>query len=256
MPSKATRGRDTTIYWQGLRASAYLNEYEQESEREDLEFTPFESEDKEYLGGAPAENTTTLTGTYNGDEFAFDDAVEDAYESGTVGQLLMCPGGILSGKRVLMLGDATVQKSKGKGKSDDINELEFEMRSKRQRGVVIKTPVPAAAATVLAPHIYRPKGVAVATDFGAVFSLHLEAVGGAPTGLVIAVEHSPDGTTYSALAGAAFPDVATGFDGAGFRLELPKSVTVQGYVRPKLTFTGGTTPTATFAMAMHRRLHG
>lgn len=257
MPSYATRGRDTTLYVDGVRASGYFNEYENESERDDLEFTPFEAEDKEYLGGAPAENNTTLTGSYNGDAGGVDDTLEDAYSAGSVLQLLVCPGGILSSKKVLMLGDATVKKIKTSGKSDDINEFEAEIRSKRQRGVMLKTPVAVSATGNGTQNLYTVGGLPTTTNFGGVFSLHVEAIGGtvAPTAVVISIEHSTDGTTWAALTGATFADVAVGYVGRALRLETLKTLPINGYVRAKHTITGGTSPSVNYSLAFHRRLH-
>lgn len=252
MTTRATRGRDSTIYFNGTRVSAYLDEYESEAEADDLEFTPFESADKEYLTGT-SENTTTLTGTFNGGSGSLDELLDTAYATGsTDNQLLICPGGVMTaGKAGLMLGDASVQKQKVSGKSDDINEFEAELRSKRQRALILKTPV-AVSATGNGSAFQA----SAATSYGAIATIYLESVGGtvAPTGINFEIEHSSDGSSYSTF-GVAIASSLTSTDvGRAIRYESDNTLTLEKYVRVKHTITGGTAPSVKYVAALHRRL--
>lgn len=249
--SNATRGRDTTIYFNGYRVSSFLNEWENEAEADDLEFTPFEAADKEYLTGT-SENTTTLTGTFNGATASFDDLIDSSYAAGTLEQILICPAGIITpGRAGLMLGDASVQKQKASGKSDDINEYEVELRSKRNRAVILKTPV-AVSATGNGSSVQA----AAATDFGAIATVYLEAVGGTvpPTGIQFELEHSPDNTSFTTFGVAIATSLTVADVGRAYRYESDNTLTLEKYVRVKHTITGGTAPTVKYVCAMHRRL--
>lgn len=244
--SKAVRGRNATVYVTGMNASPYLNEYEIESERDDLDVTPLESDDKDFLSG-PAENSTTLTGFWNGDEDSLDEILDDLFGVDDAHQMTVFPGGVLSGKRAYMLANATQLKYKTSAKSDDITEAEAEFRSGRYRGVVLKTP-----AVVNATGVGTSFEHATATDFGAVAMVHVLDITGAPDSVAFGVAHSPDDGTYSPLL--SFGTFTEEQVPTAKFVEIDNTVTVDEFVHSTHTFTGGTSPTAKYVVVFHRRL--
>jgi hypothetical protein len=246
MASKAVRGRDATIYVGGIDASPYLNEYEIESERDDIDVTPFGTDDKEFLSGS-SENTTTLTGFWNGDEDSLDEILDEVFGSDDADQILVCGGGVLSGKAAYILGDATQMKYKVSAEADDLTEAEAEFRSKRHRAVILKNP-----AFVTSTGTGDPHESPAATNFGYVASLHVLDITGAPTSVAIALEQSADDTTYAAL-GSNIATLTVADVGKAFRFESAKTINVEKFVQAKHTITGGTTPTVSYVLAFHRR---
>lgn len=245
--SKAVRGRNATIYVGGINASAYLNEYEMESERDDLDVTPFESDDKDYLSG-PSENSTTLTGFWNGDEDSLDEILDDTFGSDDANQICVFPGGVLSGKAAYILADATQLKYKVDAKSDDITEAEAEFRSKRYRGIVLKTPAAVTTSGTTTAVVQ-----ADATSFGAVAAIHILSVTGTPDSIAFSVESSADGTSWVPLI--LFGTLTDFTEPQAIHIETDKTVTVHEQLRVKWTITGGTSPVVKFAVIFHRRKH-
>lgn len=240
--TKALRGSRATIYVDGINASAFLNEYEIEAEREDLEFSPFESDDKEFLAG-PSENTITLTGAWNGDSDSLDQLLDDTFGGDVDNVITICPGGVAqTGKGVYLLPGTNVTYTVSAA-SDEIAEAEAEFRSKRNRGTILQGPTTISATgngtAVIAPAV---------TTKGAVANLHVLSVTGTPTSVAISVESSPEGTTWSPLI--TFATVTTGKTHQ--RVETVNTATVPVQLRAKHTITGGTTPTLSYVLAVAR----
>lgn len=241
--TKALRGSRATIYVDGINASPYLNEYEIEAEREDLEFSPFESDDKEFLAG-PSENTITLTGAWNGDAGGLDQLLDDAFGGDAESIVTICPGGVTAtGKGVYLLAGTNVTYNVSAA-SDEIAEAEAEFRSARNRGIILQGPTVVSATgngTALINSVVTTKGL--------VAHLHVLAVTGTPTSVVITVESSPDGTTWTPLV--TFDSVTTG--GVAAKQVTTNTTTVPVQLRAKHTITGGTTPTVSYVLAAARR---
>jgi hypothetical protein len=243
MATKALRGSRATIYVDGLNASAFLNEYEIEAEREDLEFSPFESDDKEFLAG-PSENTITLTGAWNGDADSLDARLDATFGGDADNIITICPGGVAAtGKGVYLVPGTNVTYTVSAA-SDEIAEAEAEFRSARLRGVILQGPTTVSATGNGSP---APPATA-ATTKGATAHLHVLAVTGTPTSVAISVEHSADGTTWVPLV--SFPTVTEG--GVGYQVSTVNTATVNVQMRAKHTITGGTTPTVTYVLAAGR----
>src|ERR1044072_222195 len=229
MATKALRGSRATIYVDGLNASAFLNEYEIEAEREDLEFSPFESDDKQFLAG-PSENTVTLTGAWNGDTDSLDAQLDATFGGDVDNVITVCPGGVAAtGKGVYLLAGTNVN-YKVSAASDEIAEAEAEFRSARLRGVILQGPTVVSATCNGSPNV----SAAPATTKGATAHLHVLAVTGTPTSVAISVEHSADGTTWASLA--SFPTITTG--GAGYQVSPANTATVNVQLRARHAMTG------------------
>lgn len=242
MATYAVPGKKATIYVDNLDASEFLNEYEFESERDDIDVTVFGKEDKDFLSGS-AENTVTLTGLWNGDETSLDELLDDTFGGDVDNIITICPGGATSGK-ACYLASATQVAYTVSAEADDLTEAEAEFRSARVRGSILKTAVPVSA-TGTGTAVERAKG---ATAKGAVAHLHVFGVTGSPTSVAIEVEHSDDDTTYATLISF------TGITNASTaqKKETLKTATVNKYLRAKHTITGGTTPSLNYVLAAGR----
>lgn len=238
MASKAVRGRDATIFVDSLDASAFLNEYEIEAERDDIDVTPFGADDKEFLSGS-SENTVTLTGFFNGTADSLDEVLDNTFGGDTENVVTICPGGVLSGRACYLVAGTQVNYTTS-AEADDVTEAEAEFRSARQRGRVLHQPVAVSA---------TGNGVVntatAATAKGATAHLHVTDVTGTPTSVEIAVEHSVDGTTWAPLL--TFASVTAE---SHEKLATVKTATVNAQLRANHTITGGTTPTVTYALAL------
>lgn len=242
MATKAVHGKRASIWVDGMNASPFLQEYEYESERDDTDVTPLESEDKEYIAGS-AENTLTLTGFWNGDEDSLDELLDETFGGDEQNVITVCPGGVASGK-ACYLAAATQISYNVQGSSDDMNEAEAELRTARVRGRVAK--IPGSASTFSTPLI-----APAATSKGLTAHLHIRGISGAPTGLTMAVEGSTDGTTWAALGNAIVVDVANAK--GGYVIKTDKTETIPVQLRVKPTFTAGTTPAVDYMGAIGRR---
>lgn len=238
--TKAIRGSRATIYVDSVDASAFLNEYSIEAERDDLEFTPFGSDDKEYLSG-PSENTVTLTGAWNGDEDSLDALLDATFGTDTQNIVTVCAGGVTSGKACYLVAGTQITYNT-EATTEDITTAEAEFRSGRRRGRVLQQPV-----TVTATGNGSAHTATAATAKGASAHLHVLDVTGAPTSVEIVVEHSVDGTvwtpliTFGAVTGKGAQRVAT-----------LDTATVNVQVRARHTITGGTTPSVRYVVAFAR----
>lgn len=237
-PSKAVRGRDASIYVDSINASAFLNEYEIEAERDDIDVTPFESSDKVFLAGT-SENTVTLTGFFNGAVDSLDEILDNTFGGDAENVVTICPAGALSGKACYLVAGTQVAYTTS-AESDDMTEAEAEFRSARLRGRVLKTPVAETATGNGTANI-----ATAATTKGAVAHLHVTSVTGAPTSVVIVFEGSTDGTTWAPLI------TFTSVTGVTFeKKETAATTTVPVQIRAKHTITGGATPTVTYLLAV------
>ena len=240
MASRAVQGKNSAIYVDGINASEFINEYEFESERDDIDVTPIESEDKIFIAGS-AENTVTLTGFWNGDADSLDELLDETFGGDEENVITIFPGGVASGK-ACYLAAATQVSASASGSSDEQVESEVEFRSARVRGKVLKTPVAVSA---------TGNGTAVvqeaATNKGATANLHVLTLTGTPTEVVIDVEQSADGTTWSPL-------LSFEVDGpGGYTLKTLKTDTVMEQLRAQHTITGGTTPSLNYVLVVGRR---
>ncbi len=243
MATYAVPGKKATILVDNLDASEFLNEYEFESERDDIDVTVFGKEDKDFLSGS-AENTVTLTGLWNGDETSLDELLDDTFGGDVDNIITICPGGVTSGK-ACYLASATQVAYTVSAEADDLTEAEAEFRSARVRGSILKTPVPVTA-TGNGSAVVRAKG---ATSKGAVAHLHLFGLTGAPTSVVIDVEGSADGTTWAVVPGLSYTVTASS---AAEKKATLKTATIPAQLRAKHTITGGTTPSLNYVLAVGR----
>lgn len=237
--TKALAGRRATIYVGGINASPYLNEFEFESERDDLEFTPFEADDKEFVEGS-AENTCTLTGAWNGDVGSLDEQLDNAFGQNVDSIITICPGGVASGKAVYLAPGRNLNLNVS-APSDDIVELECEFRTRRHRGTILQGPTVLAATTTGTPQI-----ATAATTKGAVAHLHVLTAAGTTPSATVTVEHSADGTTWATLMTFDAATAAT-----VERVETLPTLTVNEQVRALVTITG-TTPAFSLVVAFAR----
>lgn len=240
MATKAVPGKRASVYVDGMNASPYLNEYEVESEGEDLDVTPLESDGKEFITGS-IEHTVTLTGFWNGDPDSLDRRLRRSSRQGVPNIITICPGGVTSGKDVL-LAESTLITNTVSGSSDDMNESEAEFKSVIVDGQVLKTPGVITATGSTTPKI-DPDGI---SNSGLMANLHVTALTGTPTSVVIEVEQSADGTVWS-------PVLEFEVDGKGGQVArtLPTD-TIQAQLRATATITGGTTPTLNYMLAAGR----
>jgi hypothetical protein len=240
MATRAVQGKNSSIYVDGINASEFLNEFEFESERDDIDVTPFESDDKVFISGS-AENTVTLTGYWNGDEDSLDQMLDDTFGTDEQNVITIFPGGVASGK-ACYLAAATQVSYNVSAAADEQIEAEAEFRSARVRGVVLKTPVTVSATGNGAEVVSL-----AATTRGATANLHVLSISGAPTSADIVVETSADGDTWTPLL--SFNAVAVG----GYTKSTLKTETVMEQLRVTHTITGGTTPSLNYVLAVGRR---
>ena len=244
MATKAVQGKVVSIYVDGMNASPFLQEFEIDSQRDDTDVTPFESDDKEFITSA-AENDVTLTGFYNGDSDSLDALLFSSY-GGTVDNVVtIFPGGTSSTKRCLLVPGTQVSMNVSAAADEQV-QLEAEFKSALVPGVLLKSPVPVSATGT---------GTAVtgtATTLGATANLHVLSLTGAPTAVEIEVEMSTDGTTWAAVDGLTFtPTVATAK--GGYTLKTLKSLPISAQLRASHTITGGTTPSLNYVLSVGRR---
>lgn len=239
MATKALAGRRATIYVGGINASPFLNEFEFESERDDLEFTPFEADDKEFVEGS-AENTCTLTGAWNGDVGSLDEQLDENFGQNLDSIITICPGGVASGKAAYLAPGRNLNLNIS-APSDDIVELEAEFRTRRHRAKVLQGPTVLTATTT-----GTEQTAAALTTKGAVAHLHVLTVDGTTPSVTVEVEHSVDGTTWATLM--TF-DAATAPEAQ--RVETLPTATVNVKVRAKVTISG-TTPVVSLVLVFAR----
>jgi hypothetical protein len=240
MPT-AVRGRDATIFVDALDASTFLNEYEIESEADDIEVVPF-GEDKYFLAG-PIEHSVTLTGYWNGDAGSLDEILDETFNSGAEKIVTICGGGAFSGKAAYLLGGVQVSNNVS-AESDDVSEVEVEFRSVRDRGVLLKDPTPVTATGQGTANVST-----AATSKGGVAHLHVLDIAGGPTSVAIQVEGSPDGTTWTPLV--TFSTISTPKKTAE-KIRLPRTTSIPEQLRVKHTITGGSTPSVSYVVAFAR----
>lgn len=242
MATKAIRGSRASIFCNGLNVSKYLNEYEYETESEELEFTPFESTEAEVVAGSRT-TTLTLTGAWNGDDDSLDAELDEEFEAESQFVNTICPAGVLSAGKSVYLSPGSLINNNLSAASDEIAELEAEFNVKRSRGKILQGPT-----TVTATGNGTPLIVSALTTGGAAAHLHVLDVTGTPTSVAIEVEHSVDGTTWAPLL--TFAPVTAGKTSE--RVETLPTATVNVQLRAKHTITGGTTPTVTYVLAVAR----
>jgi hypothetical protein len=239
--SRAVRGKDATIYVDAIDASEFLNEYEFESQRDDIDVTPLGADDKLFLSGS-SENTVTLTGFWNGDEDSLDGVLDETFGSETENVITICPGGVTSSK-ACYLATATQVSYDTHAQADDVTEGEAEFRSARIRGKILQLPIPVTATGTMG----TPDVTTAATARGATANLHVLDFSGTPTTCTIDVEHSADGTVWAPFL--SFTVTAKG----GQMKRTSKTTAINEQIRWNVTITGGTTPAVTFVLAVGRR---
>lgn len=240
MATKAIRGSRATIYVNHLNVSKFLNEYESETESEELTFTPFESDESEAVAGSKT-TTLTLTGAWNGDDDSLDAELDDLFEQDGTFVNTICPAGVLSpGKGVYLMAGALINNNFSAA-SDEIAELEAEFQTSRARGKILHPPT-----TVTVTGTGTPLIVDQATNGGLVAHLHVLSVAGTTPSVTVVVEHSADGTTWAPLL--TF-DAATA--PSYQRLETLPTTTVNEQLRAQHTISG-TTPSIAYVLAVAR----
>jgi hypothetical protein len=241
----AIAGRDATILVNQIDASEFLNEFEIERSADDIEVTRFGAIDKEFLSG-PHENTVTLSGHWSGDDGSLDAVLEDTFGAPGDQVVTICPRGAIAGEPCYLT--PMVQTSEDLDvAADDLAEDEWEFRaSSVRRGVVlIGSDIQISGATTTGD-----ANVSLAsTAKGASVHVHLIDVDGAPTGVVVTIEGSADGSSWAAIPGLTFtPLTAVGFARA---VTSPVAV-IPAQIRAKVALTAGTTPTAQIAVCVSR----
>ena len=243
----AIAGRDATILVNEIDASEYLNEYEIEREADDIEVTRFGAIDKEFLSG-PHENTVTLTGHWSGDDAALDTILDATFGVPGDQTCTICPRGAVEGMPAYLV--PLVQTSEDlSAQADDLTEDEWEFRaSSVRRAVVLQGSDELITGTTAV--VGTPVIVSALTAKGASAHLHVLSVTGAPTSVLVKVEHSVDGSSWAPLI--TFPLVTAA---GSARMATPTTTTVNVQMRSSVTITGGTTPSVTLALvgARHKR---
>lgn len=242
MATRAVQGKLTSIYVDGMNASAFLQEYEIDSSRDDTDVTPFESDDKEVIVSA-AENDVNLTGFYSGDDDSLDALLFATY--GDVDNVItIFPGGSASPKQCLLVPGTQVGINVSAA-SDEQQALEADFKSALVPGKVLKSPVPVSA---------TGNGTAVigtATTKGLTANLHVLSLTGTPTACAIDVEHSvDDGSTWVKLL--TFTLVVATAKG-GYTKKTLKGLPIGAQLRAVHTITGGTTPSLNYVLVAGRR---
>lgn len=246
--SRARQGKTSSIYVDEINASPFITEYKFESKRDDTDVTPIESDDKIFVSGT-AENTCTLTGLWNGDADSLDELLDDTFGTDVQNIVSIMPGGCVQGNGAY-LASATQVKYNIKAKSSEQVEGESEFRTARvrarvlkARGLVSATGVGTSGSTgVMAP---------AATAKGATLHVHVLGLTGVPTSVIISVEGSADGTSFTALSPALSVDVTAG--AGGYIATTLKSLAIPKYLQVKQTITGGTTPSLDYIALLGRR---
>lgn len=241
--TQSVQGKNASIYVDGINASAYLNEFEIDSSRDDTDVTPFESDDKVIITSA-AENDITLTGFWNGDPDSLDDILDETYGGDQDNVITIFPGGVNSGKSCYMVPGTQVSTDVSAASDEEV-QLEVEFKSALVRGKVLKgRGAPVTATGQGATPVVAPK----ATSRGATAAAHVLGVTGNPTEITIEVEQSADGTTWSSLVSM---DATAGK--GGYVARTLKTDTVEKQLRWKITITGGTSPSVDFVLVCGRR---
>ena len=245
MATKAVQGKVVSIYVDHINASAFLQEFEIDSQRDDTDVTPFESDDKEFITSA-AENDVTLTGFYNGDTQSLDELLFATYGTEDNNIITIFPGGTSSPKQCLLVPGTQVGMNISAAADEQV-ALEADFKSSLVPGWLLKSPVPVSVTGEGTP-LVQPK----VTELGATACLHVLALTGAPTGVTIEVEESADGTTWDTVEGLEF--VLTPADAlGGYTAKTLKSLPIEKQLRASHTITGGTTPSLNYVLTVGRR---
>lgn len=241
----AIAGRDTTILFEHLDASNWLNSYEIERESDDLEITRFGPRDKEYLAG-PRENTVGFEGHWTGEDGSFDELIDDTYGATGERTVSVFPAGCFAGKTGYLT--PAVQTSDSlSAEADELAETELEFRSSSVRRAKALWGIDVAATeTGESDALIVP----AATAFGASVHLHVLEVVGGITGVEFEVEMSADGTTWSSLF-----DLGTFTKKGAKRMFTLPTAAVHQQVRVKHTITGGTNPAVVYGCAFARHTY-
>lgn len=243
MATKAIRGSRATIYINHLNASGSLNEYEYETESEELEFTPFESTEAEVVAGSKT-TTLTLTGAWNGDDDSLDQELDAEFEAESTFINTICPAGVLSTGKSVYLSPGQLINNNLTAASDEIAELEAEFNVKRARGKILQGPVAKIATGTGTPLI-----VPALTTGGAVAHLHVLSLAGTTPSITVVLENSVDGTTWAPLL--SFAAITATSKPKALRLETLPTATVNVQLRAQYTITG-TSPSIVFVLAVAR----
>lgn len=245
MATKAVQGKVVSIYVDHINASPFLQEFEVDSQRDDTDVTPFEQDDKEFITSA-AENDVTLTGFYNGDPQSLDELLFATYGTDDNNVVTIFPGGTSSPKQCLLVPGTQVG-MKISAAADEQVALEAGLKSALVPGWLLKSPVPVSATGTGTPVVQSK-----VTNLGATASLHVLSLTGTPTGLVIGVEQSSDGTTWAPIADLVFTLTPADAKG-GYTAKTLKSLPVEKQLRAFHTITGGTTPSLNYVLVAGRR---
>lgn len=240
MATRAVQGKNVSIYVDGMNASEFLNEFEVDSQRDDTDVTPFESDSKIFITSA-AENDVTLTGFYNGDIDALDTLLMATY-GGTVDNVItIFPGGTAALGKTCLLVPGTQVSMNVSAASDEQVQSEAQFKSSLVPGRVLKGPQAVSASG---------NGTAVistaTTSLGLTANLHVLTLTGTPTSTAIVVEGSPDGTVWTPIL--TFNVTAPG----GMTKATLKTDTIPLQLRAKHTITGGTTPSLNYVLTAGR----
>jgi hypothetical protein len=241
MATKAVQGKVVSIYVDGINASPFLQEFEIDSQRDDTDVTPFESDSKEFITSA-AENDVTLTGFYNGESDSLDALLFNSY-GGTVDNVVtIFPGGTSSAKKCLLVPGTQVGMNVSAAADEQV-ALEADFKSALVPGDLLKSPVPVSATGAGTPL------VGVATTTGLTANLHVLSLTGAPTSCVITVEMSADGTSWTPVL--TFTLVVATAKG-GYTAKTLKNLPINAQLQAKHTIVGGTTPSLNYVLAAGR----
>lgn len=235
----AVVARDVAVLFDQYDLTRYFSEFEFEREGEDIDVSTFGSRVRSYLSG-PQETTVTFNGYY---DKILDRVWHAGFGSSGDRLVTLCPNTYLFGADAYLIPTTQVNYTLS-AEVEDAVEIEGEFRANGavDLGVILHT---------LTAETATGNGTAIidtaATSKGATAHLHVTAVTGAPTSVVVEVEHSVDGTTWAPLI--TFDAVTAA--GAQRKLTSP-TATVNAQLRAKWTITGGTTPTVSFAVAAAR----
>jgi len=242
MATKAVQGKVVSIYVDGINASPFLQEFEIDSQRDDTDVTPFESDNKEFITSA-AENDVTLTGFYNGDSGSLDELLFNSY-GGTVDNVVtIFPGGTSSAKKCLLVPGTQVGMNVSAAADEQV-ALEADFKSALIPGDLLKSPVPVSVTGAGTPL------VGLASTTGLTANLHVLSLTGAPTACVITVEMSTDGSSWTPVL--TFTLVVASAKG-GYTAKTLKNLPINAQLQAKHTITGGTTPSLNYALAAGRQ---
>lgn len=238
----AVVARDVAVLIDEFDFTRYFNEFEFEREGEDVDVSTFGSRVRAYLSG-PQETTITLNGFYEGGKNEVDDIFHRRFGQEPDMLITLCPNTYKQGRACYLVPTTQITYNLSAEVEDAVEiEGEFRANGSVDRGHILQT-LTTVTATGNSPALTET----AATTAGATAHLHVIGVTGTPTSVVIEVEHSSDGTTWSPLI--TF-DAVTGA-AAQRRSTLP-TVTVNEQLRATHTITGGTTPSVTYALAVSR----